>query len=233
MMKFAQYGSFINEQRMSSCCSSAIVHFYSQVMEHVNTWEISPMMVSLRFGWLEGFPVTLKNGNVVRLKDHGLYVPGNVYFGQTITQLDAASIADLKKQLEQYTIEVATAVDVITVDDAGNMIGGLYSLDAEGKKTDYRLSSAVFVKRGNEYLTEADKGADASSGTYRIYAYCDGCECVIDNSTIYITSIKNIKDGIAGTEDDLTFDYDAMRKMTGLTVTVVADCEGIGYISKD
>ena len=233
MMKFAQYGSFTNEQRMSSCYSSAIVHFYSQVMEHVNTWEISPMMVSLRFGWLEGFPVTLKNGNVVRLKDHGLYVPGNVYFGQTITQLDAASIADLKKQLEQYTIEVATAVDVITVDDAGNVIGGLYSLDAEGKKTDYRLSSAVFVKRGNEYLTEADKGADASSGTYRIYAYCDGCECVIDNSTIYITSIKNIKDGIAGTEDDLTFDYDAMREMTGLTVTVVADCEGIGSISKD
>ena len=233
MMKFAQYGSFTNEQRMSSCYSSAIVHFYSQVMEHVNTWEISPMMVSLRFGWLEGFPVTLKNGNVVRLKDHGLYVPGNVYFGQTITQLDAATIADLKNQLEQYTIEVATAVDVITVDDAGNVIGGLYSLDAEGKKTDYRLSSAVFVKRGNEYLTEADKGADASSGTYRIYAYCDGCECVIDNSTIYITSIKNIKDGIAGTEDDFTFDYDAMRKMTGLTVTVVADCEGIGSISKD
>lgn len=233
MMKFAQYGSFTNEQRMSSCYSSAIVHFYSQVMEHVNTWEISPMMVSLRFGWLEGFPVTLKNGNVVRLKDHGLYVPGNVYFGQTITQLDAASIADLKKQLEQYTIEVATAVDVITVDDAGNVIGGLYSLDADGKKTDYRLSSAVFVKRGNEYLTEADKGADASSGTYRIYAYCDGCECVVDNSTIYITSIKNIKDGIAGTEDDYTFDYDAMRKMTGLTVTVVADCEGIGSISKD
>ncbi len=52
------------------------------------------------------------------------------------------------------------------------------------------------------------------------------CSVQVENSTVFVTAIENIKDGVAGTTDDTTFDYNAMRRMTDAMVTVVVDLEG-------
>ena len=232
-MKFAQYGNEIDKSRQASAYISTVNHFYFQSMEKVNTWVIDTRMVTIRYGWLDNFPYKKKSGETAYLNGYGMYVPSNIYLGNAILNLDAASLDELTKQLGQYAIEFGTYADVLTVDDAGNVVGGLYKMNDSGEKYDYRVNSAIFVKRGNEYLTISDGSGSASSGEYKLTAYAEDCECFIDSSTLYISSVKNIKDGVAGSGDDTNFDYDAMRAMSNFKVTIVADCEGIGTISRE
>lgn len=235
-MKFAQYGNDILEERQASAYMSSTGHFYFQSLEKVSTWEISSVNVTIRFGWVDGFPVKLTGGSYQTLKGYGLYAPDNIYFGNAIVQLDPKTVDSLRKDLQQYTIELSSYTDVITVDDAGNVIDGLYKLAVEGDLTtkyDYRIAPAVFVKKGNEYLIEADSGDDAAEGTYKMYVTPKNCTAEIINGTVCVTAIDNIKDGVSGTADDVDFDYDAMRKMESISVVISVMCEGRGSITKE
>lgn len=229
-MKFAQYGSFTNSQRRSSSYATSIGHYYEMVLDGVSTWKIKSANVVYRKGYLGNMTVTLRNGHEAELQGYGLYVQDNVYFGNAIVQLDPETLADIEAALANYTVEFSEHVDVITVDDVGNAIGGLCTVD--GTTRSYRIQSAITVRNNNNILTIADDNEDAGDGTYKIYAQPNGCTCVIDNSTIYITGINNIKDGVAGSQDDTNFDYDAMRNMDSCSVDLIIDCEGKGSIVK-
>ena len=229
-MKFAQYGSFTNSQRRSSSYATSIGHYYEMVLDGVSTWKIKSANVVYRKGYLGNMTVTLRNGHEAELQGYGLYVQDNVYFGNAIVQLDPETLADIESALANYIVEFSEHVDVITVDDVGNAIGGLYTVD--GTTRSYRIQSAITVRNNNNILTIADDNEDAGDGTYKIYAQPNGCTCVIDNSTIYITGINNIKDGVAGSQDDANFDYDAMRNMDSCSVDLIIDCEGKGSIVK-
>lgn len=229
-MKFAQYGSFTNSERRSSSYSTSIGHYYEMVLDGVSTWKIQSANVVYRKGFLGNMSVTLKNGKEATLQGYGLYVQDNVYFGNAIVQLDPETLGDIEAALSNYTVEFSEHVDLIVVDDVGNAIGGLYTIDGDARR--YRIQSAITVRNNNKILTIAPDDDDASDGTYKIYAQGNGCTCIVEDSTLYITSIENIKDGVSGSDDDVDFDYDAMRNMESCSVDIIIDCEGKGSIVK-
>ena len=229
-MKFAQYGSFTNPDRRSSSYATSIGHYYEMVLDGVSTWKIQSPNVVYRKGYLGDMTVTLKNGDEAELQGYGLYVQDNVYFGNAVIELSPLTLSDIEDELSNYTVDFSSYVDVITVDDVGNCIGGLYTIN-DGSIS-YRIHSAITVRKSGNLLTLAANNADAGAGTYKIYADAHNCTCYIENSTIYITAIDNIKDGVAGSSDDSNFDYNAMRAMDFCYVDLIIDCEGKGSIQK-
>ena len=229
-MKFAQYGSFTNSERRSSSYATSIGHYYEMVLDGVSTWKIRSANVVYRKGYLGNMTVTLKNGKDAQLQGYGLYVQDNVYFGNAIVSLDPETIKDIEDVLRNYNVSFSDYVDVVTVDDVGNVIGGLWEQNGTYKR--YRIQSAITVRNNDINLLVADDDKDASAGTYKIYAHPKGCTCKVEDSTLYIIGIDNIKDGVAGSADDVNFDYDAMRKMDSCYVDIIVDCEGKGSIQK-
>ena len=232
-MKFAQYGNLFNTNRQSCIYKTSIGHSYEMVLEGVNTWKLSSANIVVRKGWLGDMYVTLHDGeSETQLQGNGLYVQDNVYFGNAVIQLDPYTLAQLADELSTYSAEFSDYVDVITVDDVGNVIGGLYTESGEEghEVRDYRIFSAITVRKRNELLTIAADNEDAGEGTYKINVLPHGCSCIVQNSTLYITGINNIKDGVAGSDDDDEFDYNAMRAVESCSVDVAINCEGKGTI---
>ncbi len=227
-MDFAQYGSFTDDKRQSSMYFSSRGNSYIEVLDGVCTWEVQPQNRVARYGWLGGLTLAKKDGTYVRPEGNGIYVQDNIYFGGNITYLQGRSgLEDLQEQAKAYDVSLSQYQSVITVDDMGNVINGLYTEDEAKTTKQYRISTAVFVRKGMDILLEEDGNTeDVTAGHYRVHAVSEDCEVMVQNSTIFVTAIKNIKDGVAGTTDDATFDYDAMRKATDAMVTIVVELEG-------
>lgn len=227
-MDFAQYGSFIDEKRQSSMYFSSRGNSYIEVLDGVCNWEIYPQNRVCRYGWLGGLAIQRRNGSYVYPSGNGIFVQDNVYFGGNVEYLgDILGLDDLKNEAKAYDVSLSQYQSVITVDDMGNVINGLYTQD-EGKATkQYRISTAVFVRKGTDILLEEDANSeDVTEGHYRLHVISEDCDVEVKNSTVFIKGIKNIKDGVAGTADDTDFDYAAMRKMSDAMVTIVVDLEG-------
>lgn len=227
-MDFAQYGSFTDDKRQSSMYFSSRGNSYIEVLDGVCNWEVLPQNRVARYGWLSGLALTKRDGSIVRPEGNGIYVQDNIYFGGNINYLQGLSgLDDLKNEAKAYDVSLSQYQSVITVDDMGNVINGLYTQD-EGKATkQYRISTAVFVRKGMDILLEEDANSEnVTEGHYRLHVVSDDCDVEVNNSTVFIKGIKNIKDGVAGTADDTEFDYAAMRKMSDAMVTVVVDLEG-------
>lgn len=227
-MDFAQYGSFTDDKRQSSMYFSSRGNSYIEVLDGVCNWEVLPQNRVARYGWLSGLALTKRDGSIVRPEGNGIYVQDNIYFGGNINYLQGLSgLDDLKNEAKAYDVSLSQYQSVITVDDMGNVINGLYTQD-EGKATkQYRISTAVFVRKGMDILLEEDANSeDVTEGHYRLYVVSEDCDVEVKNSTVFIKGVKNIKDGVAGTADDTNFDYAAMRKMSDAMVTVVVDLEG-------
>lgn len=227
-MDFAQYGSFTDNKRQSSMYFSSRGNSYIEVLDGVCNWEVLPQNRVARYGWLSGLALTKRDGSIVRPEGNGIYVQDNIYFGGNINYLQGLSgLDDLKNEAKAYDVSLSQYQSVITVDDMGNVINGLYTQD-EGKATkQYRISTAVFVRKGMDILLEEDANSeDVTEGHYRLYVVSEDCDVEVKNSTVFIKGIKNIKDGVAGTADDTNFDYAAMRKMSDAMVTIVVDLEG-------
>nr|DAW63178.1 MAG TPA: tail protein [Caudoviricetes sp.] len=227
-MDFAQYGSFTDEKRQSSMYFSSRGNSYIEVLDGVCTWEVQPQNRVARYGWLGGLALVKKDGSIVRPEGNGIYVQDNIYFGGNINYLQGLSgLDDLREEAKAYDVSLSQYQSVITVDDMGNVINGLYTEDEAKNTKQYRISTAVFVRKGMDILLEEDGNTeDVTAGHYRVHAVSEDCEVMVQNSTIFVTAIRNIKDGVAGTEDDATFDYDAMRKATDAMVTIVVELEG-------
>ena len=227
-MDFAQYGSFTDEKRQSSMYFSSRGNSYIEVLDGVCTWEVQPQNRVARYGWLGGLALVKKDGSIVRPEGNGIYVQDNIYFGGNINYLQGLSgLDDLREEAKAYDVSLSQYQSVITVDDMGNVINGLYTEDEEKTTKQYRISTAVFVRKGMDILLEEDGNTeDVTAGHYRVHAVSEDCEVMVQNSTIFVTAIRNIKDGVAGTKDDSTFDYDAMRKATDAMVTIVVELEG-------
>lgn len=227
-MDFAQYGSFTDDKRQSSMYFSSRGNSYIEVLEGVSTWEVQSQNRVARYGWLGGLVLVKKDGSTVRPEGNGIYVQDNIYFGGNINYLQGLSgLDDLREEAKAYDVSLSQYQSVITVDDMGNVINGLYTEDEEKTTKQYRISTAVFVRKGMDILLEEDGNTeDVTAGHYRVHAVSEDCEVMVQNSTIFVTAIRNIKDGVAGTEDDATFDYDAMRKATDAMVTIVVELEG-------
>lgn len=227
-MDFAQYGSFIDEKRQSSMYFSSRGNSYIEVLDGVCNWEIYPQNRVCRYGWLGGLAIQRRNGSYVYPSGNGIFVQDNVYFGGNVEYLgDILGLDDLKNEAKAYDVSLSQYQSVITVDDMGNVINGLYTQD-EGKATkQYRISTAVFVRKGMDILLEEGANSeDVTEGHYRLHVISEDCDVEVKNSTVFIKGIKNIKDGVAGTADDIDFDYAAMRKMSDAMVTIVVDLEG-------
>lgn len=227
-MDFAQYGSFTDEKRKSSMYFSSRGNSYIEVLDGVCTWEVQPQNRVARYGWLGGLALVKKDGSIVRPEGNGIYVQDNIYFGGNINYLQGLSgLDDLREEAKAYDVSLSQYQSVITVDDMGNVINGLYTEDEAKTTKQYRISTAVFVRKGMDILLEEDGNTeDVTAGHYRVHAVSEDCEVMVQNSTIFVTAIRNIKDGVAGTKDDATFDYDAMRKATDAMVTIVVELEG-------
>ena len=227
-MDFAQYGSFTDEKRQSSMYFSSRGNSYIEVLDGVNNWEIQTENRVARYGWLGGLRVKKTDGTWKNLKGNGLFAQNNVYFGGNVDYLgDILGLDDLKNKAKAYDVSLSQYQSVITVDDMGNVINGLYTEDEEKTTKQYRISTAVFVRKGMDILLEEDGNTeDVTAGHYRVHAVSEDCEVMVQNSTIFVTAIRNIKDGVAGTNDDSNFDYDAMRKATDAMVTIVVELEG-------
>jgi hypothetical protein len=227
-MDFAQYGSFTDNKRQSSMYFSSRGNSYIEVLDGVCNWEVLPQNRVARYGWLSGLALTKRDGSIVRPEGNGIYVQDNIYFGGNINYLQGLSgLDDLKNEAKAYDVSLSQYQSVITVDDMGNVINGLYTQD-EGKATkQYRISTAVFVRKGMDILLEEDEHSEnVTEGHYRLHVVSEDCDVDVKNSTVFIKGIRNIKDGVAGTADDTNFDYAAMRKMSDAMVTVVVDLEG-------
>lgn len=227
-MDFAQYGSFTDDKRQSSMYFSSRGNSYIEVLDGVCNWEVLPQNRVARYGWLSGLALTKRDGSIVRPEGNGIYVQDNIYFGGNINYLQGLSgLDDLKNEAKAYDVSLSQYQSVITVDDMGNVINGLYTQD-EGKATkQYRISTAVFVRKGMDILLEEDEhNENVTEGHYRLHVVSEDCDVEVKNSTVFIKGIRNIKDGVAGTADDTNFDYAAMRKMSDAMVTIVVDLEG-------
>lgn len=227
-MDFAQYGSFTDEKRQSSMYFSSRGNSFIEVLDGVKTWEVQSQNRVARYGWLGGLTLVKKDGSTVRPEGNGIYVQDNIYFGGNINYLQGLSgLDDLREEAKAYDVSLSQYQSVITVDDMGNVINGLYTEDEAKTTKQYRISTAVFVRKGLDILLEEDGNTeDVTAGHYRVHAVSEDCEVMVQNSTIFVTAIRNIKDGVAGTKDDATFDYDAMRKATDAMVTIVVELEG-------
>ena len=227
-MDFAQYGSFTDDKRQSSMYFSSRGNSYIEVLDGVSTWEVQSQNRVARYGWLGGLALVKKDGSIVRPEGNGIYVQDNIYFGGNINYLQGLSgLDDLREEAKAYDVSLSQYQSVITVDDMGNVINGLYTEDEAKTTKQYRISTAVFVRKGMDILLEEDDNTeDVTAGHYRVHAVSEDCEVMVQNSTIFVTAIRNIKDGVAGTKDDATFDYDAMRKATDAMVTIVVELEG-------
>lgn len=227
-MDFAQYGSFVDDKRQSSMYFSSRGNSYIEVLDGVCNWEIHPENRVCRYGWLGGLAIKKRDGSYIYPAGNGIFVQDNVYFGGNVEYLgDILGLDDLKNEAKAYDVSLSQYQSVITVDDMGNVINGLYTQD-EGKATkQYRISTAVFVRKGMDILLEEDANSeDVTEGHYRLHVISEDCDVEVKNSTVFIKGIKNIKDGVAGTADDTDFDYAAMRKMSDAMVTIVVDLEG-------
>ena len=227
-MDFAQYGSFTDDKRQSSMYFSSRGNSFIEVLDGVKTWEVQSQNRVARYGWLGGLLLVKKDGSTVRPEGNGIYVQDNIYFGGNINYLQGLSgLDDLREEAKAYDVSLSQYQSVITVDDMGNVINGLYTEDEEKTTKQYRISTAVFVRKGMDILLEEDGNTeDVTAGHYRVHAVSEDCEVIVQNSTIFVTAIRNIKDGVAGTKDDANFDYDAMRKATDAMVTIVVELEG-------
>ena len=227
-MDFAQYGSFTDKDRQSSMYFCSRGRSYIEVLDGVKTWEVQVENRAARYGYLGNLRVKRKDGTYVDLKGNGLFVQNNVYFGDNIFRLENISNLDeLENMAASYDVSLSQYQSVITVDDMANVINGLYTED-DGKTTkQYRISTAVFVRKGSKILLEEDDdNEDVTEGHYRLSVVSRECSCEVANSTVFVTGIKNVKDGVLGSDDDVNFDYDEMRKMSEAMVTIVVDCEG-------
>lgn len=227
-MDFAQYGSFTDEKRQSCMYFSSRGNSFIEVLDGVKTWEVQSQNRVARYGWLGGLALVKKDGSIVRPEGNGIYVQDNIYFGGNINYLQGLSgLDDLREEAKAYDVSLSQYQSVITVDDMGNVINGLYTEDEAKTTKQYRISTAVFVRKGLDILLEEDGNTeDVTAGHYRVHAVSEDCEVMVQNSTIFVTAIRNIKDGVAGTNDDANFDYDAMRKATDAMVTIVVELEG-------
>ena len=227
-MDFAQYGSFTDDKRQSSMYFSSRGNSFIEVLDGVCTWEVQSQNRVARYGWLGGLALVKKDGSIVRPEGNGIYVQDNIYFGGNINYLQGLSgLDDLREEAKAYDVSLSQYQSVITVDDMGNVINGLYTEDEAKTTKQYRISTAVFVRKGMDILLEEDDNTeDVTAGHYRVHAVSEDCEVMVQNSTIFVTAIRNIKDGVAGTNDDANFNYDAMRKATDAMVTIVVELEG-------
>ena len=227
-MDFAQYGSFTDDKRQSSMYFSSRGNSFIEVLDGVSTWEVQSQNRVARYGWLGGLALVKKDGSIVRPEGNGIYVQDNIYFGGNLNFLQGLSgLDDLREEAKAYDVSLSQYQSVITVDDMGNVINGLYTEDEAKTTKQYRISTAVFVRKGMDILLEEDGNTeDVTAGHYRVHAVSEDCEVMVQNSTVFVTAIRNIKDGVAGTKDDATFDYDAMRKATDAMVTIVVELEG-------
>lgn len=237
-MKFAQYGNFWDTERQASLYQTSLRHSYIQQLEGVNTWVIGSANVASRYGSLDGLTVLVKDSNgdteERTLQGNGLYVQDNVYFGNATIQIDPVTIEDLKRQLANYSVHLTAYTDVIKVDDAGNVIDGLWTDSGEGNNISrqYRIYTALSVRNGITPLTIAEGDTPAGEGTYKVDVHPYGCSCKFENSTLFITGIDNVKDGVVGTDDDswTTEQWEAMRSMERVWVDMYVNCEGLGTI---
>lgn len=227
-MDFAQYGSFTDGKRQSSMYFSSRGNSYIEVLDGVCNWEIYTENRVCRYGWLGGLAIKRRDGSYIHPSGNGIFVQDNVYFGGNVEYLgDILGLDDLKNEAKAYDVSLSQYQSVITVDDMGNVINGLYTQD-EGKATkQYHISTAVFVRKGMDILLEEDEHSEnVTEGHYRLHVVSEDCDVDVKNSTVFIKGIRNIKDGVAGTADDTNFDYAAMRKMSDAMVTIVVELEG-------
>lgn len=227
-MDFAQYGSFTDGKRQSSMYFSSRGNSYIEVLDGVCNWEIYTENRVCRYGWLGGLAIKRRDGSYIHPSGNGIFVQDNVYFGGNVEYLgDILGLDDLKNEAKAYDVSLSQYQSVITVDDMGNVINGLYTQN-EGKATkQYRISTAVFVRKGMDILLEEDEHSEnVTEGHYRLHVVSEDCDVDVKNSTVFIKGIRNIKDGVAGTADDTNFDYAAMRKMSDAMVTIVVELEG-------
>lgn len=155
-MKFAVYGNFTDPARQASAYSTRT---YKRYLNKVNTWVIDPdKNIYAQYGDLEGLVI-----GGMTMHGYGSF-QSNSYFTGVQIQFTPEQKDELKGE-DAYGVNLSSYEDVVTVDDEGNIIGGLTDLMnvvsagsnvvAAGQNVvteEYRLRTHVQAFKGSKEL---------------------------------------------------------------------------------
>lgn len=196
-MNFVCYGSFTDEDRQQSRYSTLT---YERYLSKVNTWEIGSANIRMQIGDLNSF----KPIDGVDFSGYSLYCD-SIYMSGYLKQL--SDMGDPNP----YTYSADTTTDTFALLANGEPKTPLVETASDGEKS-YLLHTSIQVRRGQTILVEAESGEDATSGTYTLSAKCNGCEAILDHSTLYISDLE----------------YGSRNTAT---VEITIDCEGKGVLT--
>lgn len=226
-MAIVAYGNFYNKSRQQSIYETRT---FRRLLYNVSTWDISPANVGMQTGDCSNIDLETRDGKVINLGGYSAYLD-NVYFRGHIEQLDVKDLTDEDNLLaaKNYSVELSKETDVITIDEYGNIDGGLVTEEEtdDGIVRHFRFSCAVTVRKNGVLLIDNEEGSP-SAGRYRLTALAKGCECIISNSTLYITSVDGARKDEPLTDDEL----EAMRKLESCSVDLTVECEGEAVLQK-
>lgn len=256
-MDFAVYGSFTNIDRQSGAYQTTR---YLRYLQGVNDWVLDGMRnIAMQLGDMttlgrlsgdtaSGTPA----GSEITARGYSAYLD-HIYMRGSIVQEDDAAISTIKDQMANYDVELSDYVGVLTVDVDGNIVGGL-STDVEWDTTeedettgesktvhlvrkDWRVFTAITArKNGQTVLFPNLDGDGVERGEFHISAVGYGCSVYVDHahSTVRITSIDNLKDGVASPSDSAwtDADYERMRQTKQCWVDIEINCEGRSVIER-
>lgn len=226
-MAIVAYGNFYNKSRQQSVYETRT---FRRLLYNVSTWNISPANVGMQTGDCSNIDLETRDGKVINLGGYSAYLD-NVYFRGHIEQLDVKDLTDEDNLLaaKNYSVELSKETDVITIDEYGNIDGGLVTEEEtdDGIVRHFRFSCAVTVRKNGALLIDNEEGSPAA-GRYRLTALAKRCECIISNSTIYITSVDGARKDEPLTDDEL----EAMRKLESCSVDLTVECEGEAVLQK-
>lgn len=192
-MKFAVYGNFIDSSRQASAYSTRT---YKRYLNKVNTWVIDPdKNIYAQYGDLEGLVI-----GGMTMHGYGSF-QSNSYFTGVQIQFTPEQKDELKGE-DAYGVNLSNYEDVVTVDDEGNIIGGLTDLMnvvsagrnvvAAGQNVvteEYRLRTHVQAFKGSKELFYSPVFAD---GGYVLSLRAVGCTAMVASGVVVVTSITDM-----------------------------------------
>ncbi len=202
-MTFVAYAND-NDETRRVCRYSTLT--YERYLVNMRGWEIQKENIAAQFGDLSNLSVFDMD-----MTGYSAYL-NNIYFSGFISQIEDS--------VKVYTADLTEYISDVEVDTEGNIIGGLYNEDGQGNRQ-YRIYSSVTVRNMDTILTLADEDEETSKGTYKMYIHAFGCEAVMQNGTVYVTSIDGLKN-----EPTDVVDKDEVANLSSCYVEIMLDCEG-------
>lgn len=224
-MKFAVYGSFVNESRQASAYSTRT---YKRYLNKVNTWKIdADKHIYGQFGLLDGLTI-----GGMEMKGYGSY-QHNAYISGALIRFTPQQKEELKGE-SAYSVVLTDYEGIAVLNEDGTLVGGeaqLMNVVANGRNviagesnvvaSVYKLKTSVQAMKGSErlrYVMSTEKGG------YTISLKSHGCTAIVLNGLVAITGISDPSNAHV----EITVVCEGVASFTqSYYITTVADGESV------